>query len=190
MNILIVKAHPSSKGFTHGIAQTYQETKEQKGDLVKVIDLYDDKKENNYLSFEEIAKDFPNTVYIKKQKELVTWADEIIFVFPMWNSAEPAILKNWYDVVFSARFAFRYVKGKMAPLPMLEGKKAKIFVTADGPSWFYTLIANPLKRIWTTTRLHLCGVKVDTFIIFDNMRVRDVSSREQLLRKVVKLAKK
>ena len=31
----------------------------------------------------------------------------------MWNGAEPAILKDWFDVVMCARFAFKYT-GKLS----------------------------------------------------------------------------
>lgn len=190
MNILIVKSHPSSKGFSHNITSRYKQVKEDLGNTVKIIDLYKDKEENQYLQFENLSKDFPNNKYTKEQKTLVSWADEIVFIFPMWNFTEPAILKNWYDITFTARFAFRYVQGKMAPIGLLKGKTAKIIVTADAPSCFFSLIGNPLKRIWTMGRLNLCGVKVKNFIILGKMRSKDENARKKILSRIEKLAKK
>lgn len=190
MNILIVKAHPSSKGFTHKIASRYKEVKEELNNSVKVIDLCSCKDDCHYLHFENFPEDFPDNKYTQEQKELVSWADEIVFIFPMWNFAEPAILKNWYDIIFTARFAFRYVEGKMKPIGLLKGKKAKIIVTADAPSWFFTLIGNPLKRIWSLGRLNLCGIKIEKFLILGQMRIKNNDAREKILNKIEKLARK
>ena len=40
MHSLIITAHPSSHGFTHAIARTYQETRERGGHTTEILDLY------------------------------------------------------------------------------------------------------------------------------------------------------
>lgn len=186
MNILIITAHPSSNGFTHKIAKKYKTSAESKGYNVEVLDLY--KEEIPYLKFEDVRVDFPKTKVIEKHQELILWAEEFVFIFPMWNFTEPAILKNFYDITFTARFAFKYV-GKLLPEPLLKGRTAKFFVTCDGPKWGYTLLGNPLKTIWNTGRLKLCGIKMTHFIYFDKMRLADDAKREKRLNLVEKLAK-
>jgi len=39
---------------------------------------------------------------ISWMQEQITWADELVFVYPIWWYDAPAILKNWFDVNMSA----------------------------------------------------------------------------------------
>ena len=183
MNTLIIIAHPSKYSFSHKIAKKYEETKKKLGDNVRVLDLYKNTKNLPYLSFTDVRKDFPTSKFIKKCQDDVLWSNEIILIFPMWNGAEPAILKDWFDVVMCARFAFKYT-GKLMPEPLLSGRIVKIIVTCDGPNWAYKLLGNPLKKMWSTLRFNLCGIKLKTFITFDKMRLRDDLSKEKLLKKI------
>jgi NAD(P)H dehydrogenase (quinone) len=43
-------------------------------------------------------------------QQKITWADELIFVFPIWWGSMPAVMKNWIDVNFLGGFAFRYLE--------------------------------------------------------------------------------
>ena len=53
MHSLIITAHPSSKGFTHAIAQKYRETKEKNDHTVEILDLYKTDLKLGYLNYEE-----------------------------------------------------------------------------------------------------------------------------------------
>ncbi len=53
MKTLIITAHPSSKGFTHAIAQALKEERESKGAHVEIIDLYRTDLKQDFLRFEE-----------------------------------------------------------------------------------------------------------------------------------------
>jgi putative NADPH-quinone reductase len=39
---------------------------------------------------------------ISWMQEQITWADELVFVYPIWRYDAPAVLKNWFDVNMSA----------------------------------------------------------------------------------------
>lgn len=45
-----------------------------------------------------------------KYRDLVTWADQFIFIFPIWWSGMPAMLKGFMDCVFVAGFAYYNTK--------------------------------------------------------------------------------
>jgi putative NADPH-quinone reductase len=190
MNTLIITAHPSSKGFTHKIAERFKKKRESLGFNVEIVDLYDENYKLDFLSFEDPKVDFPNNGIVDLLQKKISLANEIVFIFPMWNLTEPAILKNFYDIVFRARFAFRYVQGKLLPVPLLNGKIAHFFITCDSNSILFKLLGNPLKIIWKFGRLKLCGIKIKNFIYFDKMLFSDDSKRENYLIKVEKIASK
>lgn len=71
------------------------------------------------------------------EQEKVLRADAILFQFPLWWFGPPALLKGWFDRVFSNGFAYgltdptsgrslRYGEGR------LRGKRAMLSVTAGG----------------------------------------------------------
>jgi putative NADPH-quinone reductase len=187
MKILIIKAHPSSLGFTHRISDQYEKTSKERGDQVEVLDLYKDENRQDFLSFENIREMKPDQKVLKMQEKIKN-ADELVFIFPLWWNAEPAILKNFLDNNFSAHFAYQYVNGK--PVGLLAGKKARIFMTSDGPKFLQLLMLSPLKKIWWLARMRFCGLELKSYVVFDKMLKRDEENRKKLLKEVEKIAKK
>lgn len=167
MNILIVKAHPSSLGHVHSIATTYAKAKEAQGCHVNIVDLYAPDYTCELLHFENIREMTPPPLQ-KTFEEQVTWADEIVMVHPIWWGLPPAVMKNWVDLTFWVHFAYKYDKnGKV--IEMLSGKTAKIFATSGGPSWWYHLPILPLRQFWVTTLFNFVGIKVTDFKVCGNL---------------------
>lgn len=143
MNVLIVFAHPDGQSLNGALKDISVGILEQNGHKVEVSDLYKKKfkaiadqddflvlknpKRFNYISEQYhalINKTF--AADIVEEQRLVTWADLIIFQYPMWWTDAPAILKGWFDRVFSYSFAYgpgRYEEGN------LKGKMAIVSVT-------------------------------------------------------------
>jgi NAD(P)H dehydrogenase (quinone) len=75
---------------------------------------------------------------VKAEQAKLLWADTVIFQFPLWWFSMPAILKGWFERVYSLGFAYgvgehsdtrwgdRYGEGTMA------GKRAMLVVTVGG----------------------------------------------------------
>jgi NAD(P)H dehydrogenase (quinone) len=127
MNKLIITAHPSTQGFTHQIADRLRELSEKNGDTVEILNLYTTDLKQDYLRYEnrrEMGKD-PTT---KALQEKISWADELVFIGPMWWGDMPGIMKNFIDCNFTSGFAFQYVDGK--PIGLLKGKTARIIMTS------------------------------------------------------------
>lgn len=184
VNVLIITAHPSKEGFAHKIAKRYEVVSKVNKNKVEVLDLYKTKLQQKFLVFED-RKKMPQTKELKEMQKKISWADELVFVFPVWWSGAPAILKNFIDTNFSSHFAFKYENGKVVGL--LKGKVAKVFVTCDGPGIFYKMFLVP---VWKMGILGYCGLKVKSFIIFDRMRNRNEMKREEFLKLVEKLSNK
>lgn len=69
--------------------------------------------------------------FVQQEQELLEWADAIIFQFPLWWYSVPAILKSYFDNVFSVGFAYA---GRFA----LEGKKYMLSFTTGAPEMVWT----------------------------------------------------
>jgi NAD(P)H dehydrogenase (quinone) len=75
---------------------------------------------------------------IKEEMDKVTWADVIIFQFPIWWSNFPAILKGWIDRVFYNGFAFNLMEMQIYDEGPLKGKKAMLSFTTGAPRELYS----------------------------------------------------
>lgn len=187
MKKLIIKAHPSSKCFTHKIVATYVKGSKESNNEIEIIDLYEEKNHQDFLKFEDkklITEDWKTKIFQQKILE----ADELIFVFPIWWWDAPAIMKNFFDVNFSSGFAFKYESKKA--IWLLKWKKATVIATCDAPWFFYKFFLLPLNiwSFWSIYRLWFCWIKMNNFILFDKMHKRNKDNKEKLLNKIYKLA--
>jgi NAD(P)H dehydrogenase (quinone) len=155
MNVLIIFAHPEPLSLSAALRNIAVDQLEAVGHVVQVSDLY----AQNWKAVVDRA-DFPalapetrmivgaasgNAYFngaltddVKAEQEKLLWADAVIFQFPFWWFSMPAILKGWFDRVYSLGFAYgvgehseskwgdRYGEGTMA------GKRAMLLVTAGG----------------------------------------------------------
>lgn len=82
------------------------------------------------------------------------WADLVIFQFPLWWHAQPAILKGWFDrvLVYGGRYTSRmrydhgYFRGKRAMLSVTVGSPEKAFQpfgrAGDMVAWLWPMHAS------------------------------------------------
>jgi len=140
MQNLIVIGHPDKKSFCYnGIFKTIQESLLDSDYLneIQVIDLYRD-------DFSQPRKEL-----IKKYQDLVTWADRIYFVSPVWWFRLTPRMEIFFDEVFTPGFAYKFVPlfGHYAyPKPFLSDKKVRTYITHGAPSLpVKTLYLNSVK---------------------------------------------
>ncbi len=187
MKTLIFTAQPSTKGFVHSIASQYNGTKNNTSLQSEIINLYDEEYAIPFLAFENIREiEISDTV--KKLQNKIADADELVFIFPLWWGSMPAILKNFFDNVFSSGFAFTYKNGRATSL--LTKKTAKIIVTYDAPSWAYWFMPFPIKKLITKNILKFCGIKTTDFLDFGSIGKAKEQDKNKILEKITKLALK
>ena len=106
MKTLIIYAHPNDKSYNASILETVKENLSSKHEL-KILDLYKEKFDP-VLRFDTThrRRDLAHDVAMKDYRDLITWADQLIFIFPTWWSGMPAILKGFIERVFVAGFAY------------------------------------------------------------------------------------
>lgn len=138
MKVLIVYAHPRKESFCHGILETAVASFKEGGHQVTVRDL-------NEMGFDPVLKagetihvqegkfvrDLPKVMPdVAAEQELILEADLLVYIFPIWWNAMPAIMKGYVDRVLSHGF-FYNMDGD--PDPRLNGKKAYLISTTGQP---------------------------------------------------------
>lgn len=188
MKTLIVTAHPATWGFTHKIAEAYKRADEATGNQVEIMNLYDEVYTQPFFAFEDLKKDCGSTPTKDLIHEKIAWCDELVFVFPIWQLGMPAKMKNFFDTNFNAGFGFKYTAEGLQKL--LKGKRARFFLTGDGPDSFYFLYKLILKHITIGGFLyHYCGINIQSVHVFGNMfKKRTDAARAKLIARVEEIA--
>ena len=142
MNALIVTAHPEVKSFNFALRNIASRILESEGIEVQVSDLYQmpfmpaagaaDFRSYAYETPLQLMKaQAANKLYggyrsdILEEQAKLTWADLIIFQFPIWWGTYPAVLKGWMERVLTYGFAYGGNKE-------LQPKSALLTVTTGG----------------------------------------------------------
>ncbi len=155
--VLVIAAHDSDGTFGSALAQAYADAARQAGHDVQLLALdrlaFDPILHHGYKVVQELEPD------LKKAQELITWADHLVFAFPVWWGGVPALLKGFLERAMLPGFAFKYQEGKAFPAKLLVGRTAQLLVTMDTPPWYYRLVYRaPAIRQMKTTTLEFCGI--------------------------------
>lgn len=187
MDILIIYAHPETKGFCFHILQQVKTKLSQKGANFEVLDLY----QINYdpVMKEEELYTAGNKKVNKENKEMqakIEEAEKLVFIYPVWWASMPAILKGFLDRVFTPGFAFTYKGERLisaVPEGLLKEKEALVFQTLGGPRWAYFLLGNPPKRMIKLFALWYSGIQTKVTQIF-NANKLDAERKKEVTKMV------
>ncbi|RJE89699.1 flavodoxin family protein [Paenibacillus sp. 1011MAR3C5] len=157
-NILVINGHPDPKSFCSALSEAYIAGAEGNGAQVRYLDL-------SKLSFNPILQyGYRQRTELEPElveaQELIRWAHHLVYVYPTWWGAMPALLKGFIDRVFLPGFAFKYRQNSQLWDKLLSGRTAHLIVTMDTPSWYNRWIYrhaghNVMKR----NILEFCGIK-------------------------------
>lgn len=162
---LIVTAHPLPQSLTKRLAATVEAQARAQAWQVTRRDLYAQDFDPR-LTPEERAGYYatpPATppATLADEKDELTQAQVLILVFPTWWFGFPAILKGWFDRVWTPGTAFDHSPGFGPMLPRLHKLQAVLAVTTMGaPSWIdWLVLRRPLRRILRLAILRPCAPK-------------------------------
>lgn len=185
-NILIINGHPDNKSYCAALANKYRKGAELSGADCKLINLTE-------LKFSPILKygyrkrtDLePDLIEARK---LILEAKHLVFVYPNWWGTIPALLKGFIDRVFLPGFAFEYQEKSPLPKKLLKGKTARLIVTTDTPSWYYSLVyRKPGHNSMKKSILHFCGVKPVKITSLGPVKNSTDTKRKNWLQQIEKL---
>lgn len=168
MKHLIIYAHPSKDSLNHHLKQTVEQTLAKSGHEVLIRDLYQ-LNFNPTLSITDIAGQRKGEVAedVKREQEFISWADHITFIYPIWWTGLPAIMKGYIDRVFSYGFAYCYDKGIQKGL--LSGKQVTI-INTHGKSYEEYENIGMNKALTLTSDIGIyayCGFQINQHLFFD-----------------------
>lgn len=148
MHALIVHCHPEPLSFNTALTEVARTTLRQQGFGIEVSDLYREKfdpcecaehyrnRDNNavFSSLGEQRHAFEtNTLPDDVQREMgrLERADLVVFQFPIWWHAQPALLKGWFDRVLVN--GGLYTSAMRCDRGYFRGRKALCSVTTGTP---------------------------------------------------------
>lgn len=136
---LVILGHPSSHSFNSAIARSYIERVQSTHHDTVLRDLYALEFNPVLTESERTASDLSEVTQVaRRELDFALAADVLVFVYPLWFGAPPAIVKGYLDRVFGAASRSKdfYTPGKSpfagkrlvvistsgASLPWLEGQ--------------------------------------------------------------------
>ncbi len=168
MKHLVIYAHPNQDSLNNHFRKIVENTLRQNGHEVIVRDLYQ-LDFNPILSLDDMMGQRMGTVSeeVRTEQGYISWADTITFIYPIWWTGMPAIMKGYIDRVFSYGFAYRYDQGIQKGL--LTGKSAYI-INSHGKSHLeYEQIGMDKALLLTSDKgvYSYCGLTIKQHFFFD-----------------------
>jgi len=186
--ILLINAHPNKNSFCNALADKYIEGIEKADNEVKILNLQDLGLEKFIKYKHEENPELPPDLL--KAQTMITWADHLVFVYPNWWATPPALLKIFFEMVFTSGFAYKYKKSTgFAPKwdRLLPNKSARVIVTMDSPPWYYKwFVGNPGFKMMKDI-MNFCGIKPVYENYFGSVKMSSERQRKAWLEKIYKI---
>lgn len=111
----VVYAHPSGQSFTRAVLDAFLGALREAGHTATVSDLYEDgfRPELTLEEYEResgVRPDAPLAADVAVEHARLDAADAWVFVHPLWWNDCPAILKGWFDRVWTVGVAYKPVR--------------------------------------------------------------------------------
>lgn len=184
--ILIINGHPDNESFSFGLSEAYKKGAEKSNAEIKEINIreltFNPNLEFGYRKRTELEPDLLDA------QDKIKWADHIVWVYPVWWSSVPAIMKGFLDRILLPGFAFKKRKNSLLSDKCLTGKSARIICTMDQPTWFYKLVyRSPSHNAMKKGTLHYIGIKKVRITAIGPIRLSTEEFRAKWLKNVEKL---
>lgn len=155
---LLVLGHPSPDSFCAALADAYLVAARQAGRDVRQLRLgdlqFDPVLRQGYASIQPLEPD------LVAAQEALSWAEHLVFVYPIWWGAMPALMKGFIDRIFLPGYAFKYRPNSVLWDKLLSGRTAHLLVTMDSPPWYFRWINGmPGHKQMKKTILEFSGIK-------------------------------
>ena len=159
MHVLTVLCHPSSTSFSHSVAARFLDGARSAGHSTELADLYAEKfdpilTERDLQQFDGV----PMPQDVLREQARIERADALCLVYPMWWYGPPAMMKGWFDRVWSAGWAYRWEHDPEGSL--LAARPCTMLIPTGASDaqlrrWGYR---EEIEHLWRYGILGYCGV--------------------------------
>lgn len=157
MRVLIVYANPNPESLSNRVKNLISGVLKKRDFEVEVRDLY--QMQFNPVFSQADQSDETRPADVKREQEFISWAELIYFIYPIWWSGFPAIMKGYFDRVFSHGFAYSF--SDQGVIKHLEGKKAVIINHHGSPEAAYNGDQYHALRLTSDEGImRFCGIEV------------------------------
>ena len=191
MNVYIIFSHPNHNGMGYAALEAAKKGFEDAGHEVRVTDLYKEKDFNPILCYDDPCTlcEMQNDLMTKPYRDNITWANKLVFIYPIWWGSGPAIFKGFLDVVFASGFAYNF-KG-IWPHGHLGDKSAWVIVTHDTPWVVARFVQRDYGRIMRGQILRtMFGIKGAKLTTLPFLKRSTLEQRKKMLAKIYRIANK
>ncbi len=156
---LIVLAHPLGQSLNARLAATVEAAARAHVWNIERRDLYAEGFDPRLTPDERAGYYATPPASLTAEKHQLTQARVLILIFPTWWFGFPAILKGWFDRVWSPGTAFDHAPGLGPMLPRLDALQEVLAVTTMGaPAWIdWLVLRRPLRRILRLAIVRPCA---------------------------------
>ncbi|WP_108822647.1 NAD(P)H-dependent oxidoreductase [Dysgonomonas sp. Marseille-P4361] len=187
--VLIINGHPDKESFCFGLHQSYKKGSLEAGNEIKEIILPDMEfnpiLQHGYRKRTELEPDLLDAW------QKLQWAEHIVWIYPTWWAAPPALMKGFIERLFLPGFTFEYQETSPFPKKLLKGKTSEIISTMDSPVWYYKWIVKDVGGKMIRKNIGaFCGIKNIRTTYLAVIKQSTPEKRKQWLDKVEDIAKK
>ncbi len=186
-NILIINGNPKKDSFCNSLVEKYRNGAEKASNIVKILHIRD-LELGSYIKFDHTSSPTLSKE-LKEARDLITWANHLVFVYPTWWATPPAQLKIFLEIALGSGFAFKYKKSKgIAPSwdKLLTNKSAHVISTMDSPPFYYSIVTGDPGFKMMKDILNFCGVKPVKKTYFGSVKMSDSKKKTKWLNTMYK----
>lgn len=164
MKLLVIACHPNPASLVAAARERAVAGARAGGHEVRVRDLYAEGFDPVMSADERRQHAEPGIGRaLQSYADDLIWADGLVFVYPTWWGAQPAMLKGWIDRIFVAGVAWELPAGKAVLRPLLTNIRRIVVVTTHGSSKLVNAMqGEPGKRIMTRSVRAMCSKRTRT----------------------------
>ena len=139
MNILIIFTHPSRASLNGALLDKSIKGLTSRPDKpdIRVLDLYKTGFDPVlHFGKDKRRRDMHLDSETAPYRELLLWAQKIVFIYPIWWGRPPAMLLGFIDRIFASNFAYKDIDGSLLPEGLLKGREVVCISTMKGPQGY------------------------------------------------------
>ena len=181
--ITAILGHPLTDSFCSALLRAYIKGARSTGVEVREHVLsekaFDPLLHHGYRKIQQLEPD------LLVMREDIAASDHLVFAFPVWWGAPPALMKGFFERAFLPGYAFGYKDAtSIFQQKLLKGRSARVICTMDSPPWYYRFIVGaPGVKMMKNSILSFCGVSPVHVTTFGSVKLSTDARRARWLEK-------